>query len=162
MDVNDRPVGLSVWEGELYEFLVDHVKSESDVLVRYQGLAEQSTGHVRFLLDLIAEDEARHHRLFEQWAQTIEDMGVWMETPDGVPDLVREPDPAGLIAAVDDLLEVEQQDVHELKKLEKSLKDVRRTTVWPLLAELMAIDTRKHIMILDFLRDHAKKTASKA
>ena len=79
----------------------------------------------------------------------------------GCPNLVHEPDPAGLIAAVDDLLDFEQQDVHELKELEKSLKDVRRTTVWPLLAELMAIDTRKHIMILEFLRDHAKKTAHK-
>jgi hypothetical protein len=39
------------------------------------------------------------------------------------------------------------------------LKDVRRTTVWPLLVEVMTLDAQKHILILKFLRDHAKRTA---
>ena len=47
--------------------------------------------------------------------------------------------------------------MHELKELEKNLKDVRRTTVWPLLAGLMAVDTGEHIMILEFLRTTPKR-----
>ena len=81
------------------------------------------------------------------------------EPGDAVPDLTKEPDPERLVAAVDDLLAVEKDDAHQLKALEKSLKDVRHTTVWPLLVELMQMDTRKHIKILEFLREHAEETA---
>jgi rubrerythrin len=159
MSAHDRPTGLSVWEEELYDRLTDHVTAESTVLARYDALAESSTGHVQFLLELIAEDEARHHRLFERWAETIKDIGVLVESKDGVPSLVREPDPKALIAAVDDLLEIEKRDAHELKALDKMLKDVRRTTVWPLLVDLMMMDTEKHVRILEFLRHHAQRTA---
>ena len=68
-------------------------------------------------------------------------------------------DPNRLVAALDDLLAVEKDDAQQLKTLEKSLKDVRHTTVWPLLVELMEMDTRKHIKILEFLREHAEQTA---
>jgi rubrerythrin len=159
MNVDDRPIGLSVWEQELYERLVQHIASESEVLARYEGLAEESSGHVRFLLDLIAEDEARHHRLYDEWARTVREMVLVTEPGDAVPDLTREPDPDRLVAAVDDLLAVEKDDAQQLKVLEKSLKDVRHTTVWPLLVELMEMDTRKHIKILEFLREHAQHTA---
>jgi hypothetical protein len=64
-------------------------------------------------------------------------MASLIEPEDGVPDLVHEADPARLIAAVHDLLEIEKRDSHELKTLGKMLKDVRRTTVWPLLVEVM-------------------------
>ena len=159
MNVDDRPIGLSVWEQELYERLVQHIASESEVLARYEGMAEESSGHVRFLLDLIAEDEARHHRLYDQWARTVRDMVLVTEPGDAIPDLTPESDPGRLVAAVDDLLAVEKDDAHQLKGLEKSLKDVRHTTVWPLLVELMEMDTRKHIKILEFLREHAQDTA---
>jgi rubrerythrin len=159
MNLNDEPVGLSVWEQELYNVLREHVRSESQVLDRYENLADTASGHVRFLIELIAEDEARHHTLYEQWAETIKAMPFIAEPDDGVPDLKPERDPARLLAAIDDLLAFEKQDADQLKKLDKKLKDVRETTIWPLLVELMALDTRKHIRILEFLRDHAKRTA---
>ena len=159
MNVDDEPIGLSVWDQELYETLMHHVAAESEVLERYEGLAAESSGHVRFLLDLIAEDEAQHHRLYEQWARTIREVLLVTEPGGAVPDVTREPDPARLLAAIDDLLQVERSDAHELKALERSLKDVRHTTIWPLLTELMALDTRKHIKILEFLREHAEETA---
>ncbi len=159
MDMNDEPVGLSVWEQELYDLLRDHVRSESEVLDRYGDLADTATGHVRFLIELIAEDEARHHTLYEQWAETIKAMPFIAEPDEGVPDLKPERDPARLLAAIDDLLAFEKQDERQLKQLDKKLKDVRETTIWPLLVELMGLDTRKHIRILEFLREHARKTA---
>ena len=73
--------------------------------------------------------------------------------------MVREQDPEELIAVVEDLLEVEHRDSDHLKELDKMLKDVRRTTVWPLLLELMELDNQKHIRILEFLRRHARRTA---
>jgi hypothetical protein len=159
MDVHERPVGLSVWEEELYDALLEHISAESDLLARYEGLAAEAPAHVRFLLELIAEDEARHHSIYEQWAETIRDLGLFVEPDDGVPNLTREPEPKRLIAAVDELLAFEKSDARQLKELQKQLKDVRRTTMWALLPELMAHDTQKHIRILRFLREHAKKTA---
>ena len=158
MNMRDQPFGLSVWEQELYDRLVQHMEEESAVLARYDVLAAGSEGHVKFLLDLIADDESRHHRLFEQWAEALRSMATLVPPEDGVPYLVREADPAELISAIDALLEVERRDAHELKGLEKTLKDVRKTTVWPLLVDLMILDTEKHVRILEFLRQHARST----
>ena len=159
MASTDRPVGLSVWEGELYDTIVAHITSETDVLDRYGDLARGSEGHVKFLLELIGEDEARHHRLFEQWADTIRADATLGEAPEGIPHLARERDPAELLAAVDELLAIEKDDRRQLRELQGELKDVRRTTIWPLVLEVMQLDTEKHIKILEYLRAHAAHTA---
>jgi hypothetical protein len=85
-----------------------------------------------------------------------------VEPPDGVPNLVSEADPERLVAALEKLLAVEKDDAKQLRDLEKRFKDFRRTTIWPLLTELMAFDTQKHIRILEFLLHHAKQTVREA
>jgi len=155
----DRPVGLSVWEGELYDTIVAHITNESDVLDRYGDLAAGSEGHVKFLVELIGEDEARHHRIFEQWAETIRADARMEESPEGIPHLSRERAPAELLSAVDELLAIEKDDRRQLRELQGGMKDMRRTTIWPLVLELMQLDTEKHIKILEYLRAHAAKTA---
>jgi hypothetical protein len=162
MTMNETPVGLSVWEREVYELLVDHIAQEKAVVDEYDDLLEGSTGHVRFLLQLIVEDELRHHTVYEEWAETFRSFGSFVEPPDGVPNLVSEADPERLVAALEKLLAVEKDDAKQLRDLEKRFKDFRRTTIWPLLTELMAFDTQKHIRILEFLLHHAKQTVREA
>ncbi len=159
MTDSERPIGLSVWEANLYEQLTNHVASEASFLDRYRALAEGTDGHVRFLLELIGEDEARHHRLYEQWADTIRRSAVFEAAPDGVPDLIPESDPTELVDAIDELLAVERADARHLKRLQRELRDVRTTTIWPLVVQTMQLDTKKHIQILEFLRHHANETA---
>ena len=60
-------------------------------------------------------------------------------------------------AVTEHLLAVERADAKELKQFEKSLREVRDTTLWALLVELMQADTAKHIKILSFIRDRADK-----
>ena len=67
----------------------------------------------------------------------------------------------------DDLLEVthrllhhEHADAKELKRLRKDLDDMRDTTLWGLLVDVMMRDTEKHISILRFVADHAKPKRS--
>ena len=151
--------GLSTWERALYGHLMDHVKGEAAMVDRYDQLAINETGHVRFLLELIADEEVRHHALYQRWADTIKAQGVFAEPPDAVPDLVREADPTALMAAVDELIEFEKDDARQLRELDRELADVRKTTVWPLLVQLMEMDTQKHITVLRFLKDHARHTA---
>jgi hypothetical protein len=59
-------------------------------------------------------------------------------------------------AATERLLAAERTDAKELKQFTKQLKDVRETTLWGLLVELMQDDTAKHIKILSFIRDRAE------
>ena len=162
MTMDETPAGLSVFEREVYELLVEHVAKEQEVVEDYDALLEGSTGHVRFLLELIVEDERRHHRLYEEWARTFSSFSTFVEPPDGVPNLVSEADPEQLVAAVERLLAIEKEDAEQLKDMERRFKDFRRTTIWPLLAELMAFDTQKHIRILEFLLHHARQTARHA
>ncbi len=60
------------------------------------------------------------------------------------------------MATTDQLLEAERADARDLKQLAKNMKDVRETTLWGLLLELMQDDTSKHIKILQFIRDRAE------
>ena len=53
------------------------------------------------------------------------------------------------------LLHQEEQDLCELKALRRDLRDVKDTTLWDLLVELMQRDTDKHIAILRFAHSHA-------
>src|SRR6187401_3454441 len=60
----EAPAGLSVWERDVYLLLVEHIAKESEVLGRYDEVMDGAAPHVRFLLELVAEDEARHHAVF--------------------------------------------------------------------------------------------------
>lgn len=147
------PAGLSTSEAELYRHLVTHVELESGLASLYDELAAYPTEYVGFLASLIAEDERRHHRLYELWAETLRGMAELREA--GLPWLEKEFDPDGLVAATDRLLAFERQDLDHLKDLSRSIKDLRDTTLWGLVLELMRADTEKHIKILDFIRAHA-------
>ncbi len=53
-------------------------------------------------------------------------------------------------------MENEQKDARELKRLQRELRMVKDTSLWGLLVDLMQRDTRKHIAILRFVRNHAR------
>jgi hypothetical protein len=50
-----------------------------------------------------------------------------------------------LVATTEALLEYERKDLKELRRLEKAIDDVKDTTVWALVLEVMRADTHKHI-----------------
>jgi hypothetical protein len=155
MSAVDIPYGLSEIEAELYEHLVTHAEFEMKLMVKYEALATSSTPWVGFFAGLIAEDEERHHLLYAQWAQSLRSL-VERESGDGLPDLATPDDPAALVETTEALLEYERKDLKELRRLEKSIDDVKDTTVWALVLEVMRADTHKHIAILEFVRHQAK------
>jgi hypothetical protein len=67
---------------------------------------------------------------------------------------------AEVLEVTERLLEREEGDLLELKRLRKELSDVKDTTLWGLLVELMERDTDKHIAILRFARRHARHPIS--
>jgi rubrerythrin len=158
VDGTEPPVGLSVWERELYDHLLQHIELEHTVLDEYEALAATAGGHVGYLLRLIGDDEKRHHALFQQWAAALRGMAALQEVPEGLPFLQKEDDPEAVLHAVERLLAIEHDDGKELRKLRKDVSDVEDTTLWGLVVELMRLDTEKHIRILEFLRRHARQT----
>jgi len=152
-------VGTREWEQEIYQHVAAHGQLEGEILDEYRELAddEETSPAFSYLARMILEDEVRHHRIFDELAETFRQMGA--DTPDGSPipslrgfhaDRVR------IQRVTERLLEVEHDDERELKDLAKRLKDFDNITLWGLLIELMLDDTRKHIKILKFIRERSK------
>src|SRR5207249_723326 len=109
-----------------------------------------------YLASWILEDEKRHHQTFADLASSIRQM-VELSSEEGpIPNLHGlASDRDRVLATTERFLAVEREDGEELKRLAKQLKDVRDTTLWGLLVQLMQDDTEKHIRILEFIRDRA-------
>lgn len=155
---DESSAGPSPWERDLYAHLSSHVQGERGLLEEYKAAADASPSKaLRYLVNLLIEDEIRHHRLFNELAQSLKSESLHSGEEPVVPyfDLDRSPDRAAVIELTDQLLEREQQDSSELKRLRRELRDVKDTSLWGLLVDLMARDTEKHIAILRFARKHA-------
>jgi rubrerythrin len=148
------PAGLSVWEHKVFEEVLSHIDEEREVLEVYaEAVSTTSSKAARFLMELILNDEQRHHKLLRDLAETI--AAFPLEGP--VPFLDYKPNPA-LQKAARDLLSVERADLDGLHELKKELRPVAETSLWSLLVELLVRDTEKHIEILKFLERHASGT----
>jgi hypothetical protein len=158
--VMSRITGASVWEQELYDYVCDHVATEGAMLEEYQRLAEDQSGSpaFRYLANLILADERRHHQVFNDLAESIRQMAELRLEDEPIPSLhgLRS-DRERITAATEQLLAAERADAKELKQFAKQLKELRDTTLWGLLVDLMRDDTAKHIKILSFIRDRADK-----
>jgi rubrerythrin len=157
--VTTKLVGGSVWEQELYEHLTSHVESERGLLAGYQQAAvESGSGAFRYLASLIVEDEVRHHRLFEELAEALRTEAEFRPGDPVVPRLDGwGTNPKRIVELTEQLIAQEERDASELRRLAKTLHEVKDTTLWRLLVQLMEIDTAKHLAILEFARKHAKK-----
>lgn len=159
--LDSTPEGLSSWETSLFRHIQEHIRTEDGLIAAYETVAEESEApHVAYLLGLIAEDEARHHRLWQEWLTAL--LAFVDEAPEGevrVPELRREHHARRLVDELDVLVGFERADAKELRRLRRDLRSVEHVTIWPLLVELMEHDTAKHLAILEFLRKHAKGTA---
>ena len=164
-------VGASVWEAALHDHLTSHEESERGLLEEYRAAAEGSqSAAFRYLVGLIVEDEIRHHRVFRELAEALQsDVNLRSEEP-VVPRLDRwGPDAADalmhlwveaeVLRLTETLLEREHADARELARLGDHLEDLEGTSLWPLLVELMEMDTEKHIKVLRFVQRNAALSA---
>lgn len=142
--------GPSTWERELWQHLTTHVESERGLLEEYAKVANESQSTaLRYLANLLIEDEIRHHRLFSAMADSLETEALFKKGEPSVPY----PDfhianREAVMAAIDRLLERENEDARLLKQLQHELRSVKDATLWGLLVDLMQRDTQKHIALL--------------
>ena len=149
-------IGASTWEQALYEQLTSHEREERELLVEYEKAAASSpSAAVRFLTGLIVEDERRHHSLFRDLASTLRHDVELRPEPAAIPPLDHLGSDAALVEVAARLIKHERADRRNLRRLARELTGGIDTTMWPLLVDLMRMDTEKHIVILDFVKRHA-------
>ncbi len=154
---DESSAGPSPWKRQLYAHFREHVETERAILDKYAEVAERTDSKAfRYLVKLLIDDEIRHHRLFSELADSLETEALMGGGQPDIPYIDFErAERASVLQGAKDLLENEKRDLDELKRLQRELRDVKDTTLWGLMVELMQRDTEKHIAILKFVREHA-------
>jgi rubrerythrin len=154
---DESSAGPSPWERQLYAHLKGHVETERAMLEKYADVAERADSKAfRYLVTFLIDDEIRHHRLFSELADSLETEALMSGEEPQIPYMdFRRADRVAVLEGANELLESEERDIGELKRLAREMRDVKDTTLWELLVELMQRDTEKHIAILKFVRGHA-------
>jgi hypothetical protein len=150
--------GPSAWERELYAHLTSHVEAERGLLQEYRTAAETSPSKaLRYLVNLLIEDEIRHHRIFTELSESLKNDALLKDSDPSIPyiDFDKSSNRDAVIDLTDQLLRREQADAQELKRLGRLIRDVKDTSLWGLLVDVMERDTQKHIAILRFAKKHA-------
>ena len=143
------PSGRS-WDADMLGRLADHVRAESTLIDEYAEAARTvDEPDVRYLIELIVDDEARHHRNFAEIVHAVESVRSWRDVEPSVPPRGTRPLSAELRATTERFLEAEREDRRHLKDLRRRLAPVADTTLWALLVDMMLLDTEKHIRILE-------------
>ncbi len=139
------------WVSRVVRVLEDHLRNEASVLDDYVMAEWQvAEGDVAYLLRLLAEDEARHHRVLGDLLSAVR-WGVDWRRGDEPALAVRTPVTPEVRSLARRLGRIERDDARELRELAAMLGPVAQSTVWPLLVELLRLDTKKHQLILKYL-----------
>jgi hypothetical protein len=157
-DMANPPIGASVWERDLWQHLQDHVEKERALLDEYAAIGRETQSKAfAYLVKMLLTDELNHHRIFIQLAASLRDAAE-LGRNSIIPDLDFEKmGGTAVLDATRQLVETERRDRRELEELRRELRDVKDTTLWSLLVELMQRDTEKHIALLQFVENHVQR-----
>ena len=143
---------------QIVEALRRHGREEAELIERYNLLEGRTHAPaVQYLVQLIVEDERRHHRILKELASTIAWNVVAGNPGASVPEKVVpalstiDRDDEGFWAETKGLLKHERDDRARLRALRRQLRKHYSEELWLLLLDLAIADTTKHIKILRFL-----------
>ena len=152
-------MGASAWEQELFDHVSEHVQTEQGILDEYRKLAaETPSSAFRYLVELILDDETRHHRLFTELADAIRNFAELGGTDFPIP-LLGSLGTGGerILEQTGKFLALEDEDARFLEDLADRLRPMRYTTLWQLVVQMMLCDTDKHRHMLRFIADQAAR-----
>jgi rubrerythrin len=148
-----RSLPSSVWDERALAHIDEHLAVEAKAAGAYEALAKAEDPAVRYLAGLIAEDERRHHQVLAKIAAVLQaevnDVAVPVRHVEVSAERRKE-----LIGEARRLLEMEKADATALKELRHELRAAPEETMWPVLVEMMALDTDKHIHLLKAIERH--------
>ncbi|MHB1504199.1 MAG: hypothetical protein ACYCTL_08775 [Acidimicrobiales bacterium] len=144
------------WVRSILDHVLHHVERESTILDLYTSAADDSESKaLAYLVNLLVEDERRHHRLFAELAASLQNLVERSHASPAVPAIdFHRCDYSAVRALTEMLLQQEEEDARELQALHRELINVRDIALWDLLVEIMQRDTDKHIAVLRFIAMH--------
>jgi rubrerythrin len=148
-----RSFPSSVWDERALAHIEEHLAVEAKASSSYETFAKAEDPAVRYLAGLIAEDEQRHHQVLAKIAAVLQaevnDVSVPVHPVEVSAEQRKE-----LLDEARRLLEMEKADATALKELRRELHSAPEETMWPVLVEMMAFDTDKHIHLLKAIERH--------
>lgn len=132
---------------------VRHEREEQEFLKGYGEIVDGSENPlVRFLLQLIMSDEEKHHGLVRSITTTLKDGIIGRRSDGGIPKFqpMTDADREKLKALTNDFIKAEKDGIKEYQALMKSC-DGLYDGLLVLLIQTIIHDSRKHMMILDFI-----------
>ena len=142
------------WEAELANTLRSHGPREGKALAAYKRLADKSDSDgLRYLANLIIEDEQRHHKVITEMLNRVESDRSEVELEPNVPGSITAD--RTFLQETRAILDFEKRDRRDLRQLKKAMRHEPASSLLPLLVDMMLHDTGKHIDILKFILDHA-------
>jgi hypothetical protein len=153
------PVGPPPTQSEraIIAQLEGHVEHEKEALEAYEQLAATSPDeHVRYLAHMVLDDEAHHHRVLAEMLNRVRSDAEWRPVEPSVPRVRTSQDSRALLDVTARLLKTEREDLRQVRALKRRLRPQRRTSLLWLMADVLELDTRKHLRILEFLRHTAR------
>lgn len=145
----------------LFDQLHAHEREESETLAEYEHAATTTTdAGVQFLMNLVLEDERRHHQLIQSMADDVNQSLQWIANGSALPTIsARGTAGDRLLEQTRHFLEVERAGVRQLEDLRAEVKELR-SGLLALLVELMELDTRKHVEILRYIERQLEQRRS--
>jgi hypothetical protein len=154
----DPLIGASPREEELYDALVAHETEEQEVIAAYEDLIGATTSEmVRYLGNLILEDERRHHGLLRDLRNRVRSMATFEDRRPRVPFLDVTRGDKALLALTRRFLAMERKDRAHLERIGRATRGLGGE-VDSLVVGLLVADTERHIRILRFIEDHVRAT----
>jgi rubrerythrin len=153
------PAGQSEWPEErklppdeyLLRALESHISGERTFLAQYRDLAESTQDPiVKLIMNIVLEDEERHHTLMRQLATRLKDGLYWAHTPDALPSTTPATADADAHEALRRFASSERSSIHELNQLAGQADGLYGGLPTELL-EMMALDSQKHEHLLRYL-----------
>jgi rubrerythrin len=148
-----RSFSSSVWDERALAHIDEHLAVEAKASSAYEALATAADPAVRYLAGLIAEDEQRHHQVLSKIAAVlraeVSDVAAPVDHVEVSAEQRKE-----LLEEARRLLAMEKTDATALKALRHELHAAPEETMWPVLVEMMAFDTDKHIHLLKAIERH--------
>jgi hypothetical protein len=140
-----------------------HARAEADALGQYEYLAECSGDPViALVMRLVLEDEERHHGLLRRIQATLDDALNWTHSPNALPtsapDASRAP---ALVELARVLVAEERTGARILKDLAERQRHIDGG-LHSLLIDMMAMDSEKHAMLVQFVQRRLESRADPA
>jgi hypothetical protein len=145
----------------LLEAVERHARAEQGALDEYTFVAEASADPVvALVMQLILEDEERHHGLLRRIEATLRDALSWTHSPAALPvgSVPQQPVARDLVAITRGLVQEEHQGARMMRDLAQREKGID-SGLHSLLLEMMAMDSEKHARLLQFVQQRLEQRA---